>query len=58
MNDKAPDDDHPLDFTKNYNEGFNGSPAGNRSMFADNSGNKRNGSKSPVGSSSRRGGNR
>jgi len=57
LNEKAPDDDHPLDFTKNYNEGFNGqSPAGNRSMYADNSGNKNNrtGSKSPGGS--RRGG--
>jgi len=51
LNEKAPDDDHPLDFTRNYNEGFNGqSPAGNRSMYADNSGNKRTGSKSPTGS--------
>ena len=35
LNEKAPDDDHPLDFTRNYNEGFNGqSPSkGNRSMY-------------------------
>ena len=55
LNEKAPDDDHPLDFTRNYNEGFSAgtSPAGNRSMYKDSSGNKRSNNKSPTGSARR-----